>query len=229
MATLNDLLEQARIDLDDPEQPGNGDDSLSLFKTRELVGYINRAVDEACIRSELILDSDTPEVCEVAVAANQAKYDLDSRIILIKRAKLVSATRPLTKIDRDYLDAAHPGWEDRTGPPEQYLADMNQGIRLYPTPENADTLRLTVWRRPLEPIPAHKGYQEPPIPPEDHYPLLHWVYYLALDRQDVDTYAPEKAMQHAQAFAQQFGRRKSAWEREFDRKSRPLRVPGSYM
>ncbi|MEF8794320.1 phage adaptor protein [Thiohalorhabdus sp.] len=229
MATLNDLLAQARIDLDDPEQPGGGDDSLSLFKTNELVSYINRAIDEACLRAELILDSDTPDVCEVAVTAGQAKYDLDSRIVLVKRAKLASQPRALKKTDRDALDGMRMDWESDTGTPEMYLADMNQGIRLYPIPDTDTTLRLTVWRRPLEPIPSYMGHKEPPIPPEDHYPLLHWVYYLALDRQDVDTYAPEKAMQHAQAFAQQFGRRKAAWEREFDRKSRPLRVPGSYM
>jgi len=229
MASLQDLVGQSRLDLDDPEVPGSGDDSLSLFKTDELVGYINRAIDEACVRAELILDSDTPEVCEVAVTAGQAQYAVDQRIIRIKRAKLVGEPRPLTQVDRDYLDDHFLDWEEDAGTPRHYLADMNPGIRLYPAPVNDGTLRLTVWRLPLEPMKTHRMFEAPPLPPEDHYPLLDWVYYLALNKQDVDTYDPEKAARHAQAFARQFGERKSAWEREFDRKARPLRVPGSYM
>lgn len=228
MATLNELMEQARIDLDDPEQPGNGDDSLSLFSTRELVVYLNRALDEACQRSELILDSDTKAVCRVPVTAGEPKYAVDSRILQVKRVKVVGEPRPLEKTDRDTLDAQRPGWEEATGPPTHYLADMNQGLRLYPTPQADTTLALTVWRRPLEALASHKGHHEPPIPVQHHYLLLDWAYYLALNRQEVDTYNPEKANQHAQAFATWFGERKTAWEQEFDRKARPMRVPGRY-
>ena len=233
MATVKALIDQARRDLDDPEVPGGGDDSLSLFSTEELVSYLNRAVDEACIRTELIVDSDTPEVTRIAVVAGQASYPIDARVLHVKRVRLtgVSQATVLEKSDRDSLDSSRPNWEDETGVPRYYLQDMNQALRLYPTPDKDAQLALTVWRRPLETLKSHKAaVQEPPIPPEHHFQLLDWVYYLALGKQDVDTYQPEQARSHGQRFAEWFGDRKSAWEMEFDRKKNPhLRSVGKFM
>lgn len=232
MATIEDLLAQARRDLDDPEQPGEGDDSLSLFPDAELIGYLNRALDEACIRSELILDSDTPDVAVIDVVAGQAQYFMDPRVLMVKRAKIAGNFQPqvLDQTDRDTLDRYRPEWESATGVPKYFLQDMNQTLRLYPTPDRSGRLHMTVWRRPLKPLKGLNPREEPTIPPEHHFKLLDWVYYLALSKQDVDTYDPQQAQAHGQAFMEWFGPRKSAWEMAFDRKKNPdLRVPSRFM
>lgn len=242
MATAEALLAQARRDLDDPEVPGNGDDSLSLFSNEELVAYLNRAIDEACLRARLILDSDTPELCRITLEDGKASYALDSRIYRVHRVRLVEEGRVLIQSGRADLDHLyiydeydHPvythlgNWEDQEGLPLYFIQDLNtQSLRLVPKPttnELPETLGLTVYRTQFNPIEVHKiQLQEPEIHPLYHYPLLDWVYFLALSKQDADTYDPEKANGHAGNFAARFGERPSAEDLEFYRKDRPMRT-----
>ena len=242
MATVNELLTQMRRDLDDPEVPGQGDDSLSLFGTEELVGYLNRAVDEACLRGRLLLDSDTPAVCRITLEAGKASYPLDSRVYRVHRARLVNHGHVLVKTGRADLDHLYvydeydrpvythvADWEDQDGLPRYFLQDMGaNGLRVVPRPtenEVPETLALTVYRTQLEPLVAYKAMvQEPEIHPLYHYPLLDWVYYLALSKQDADTYDPEKASRNYAAFEARFGPRPSAEDLELERKGRPMRV-----
>ncbi len=54
--------------------------SPQLWSDLELKRYANEAEVEACRRSELLFDSTTPDVCQIAVVADVATYPLHSKI-----------------------------------------------------------------------------------------------------------------------------------------------------
>lgn len=225
MATLAELLAQARIDLDDPEFPGNGDDSNSLWSNAELTGYINRAIDEACFRARLIRDS-TSKITQVDVLTGVHTYKLDRRIYQILRAKLDSDVRPLNRTGESELDTEDNGWETRTGQPREYLEDMSaHSIRLIGIPEADDTLRLTVQRTQQTPLRLdYKDKDKPEIADRLHMEVLDYAYYLALRKQDDDTSSLTRANFFLGRFTDLFGERPNEAEIEYFRQREPTHV-----
>lgn len=235
MPTMAEILDQARIDLDDPEEPGNGDDTDSRWKNRELCSYFNRAIDEACLRSRLLvdtagIDADSVPYGQVPILAGQAEYTLDPRVIKVLRAKLVSGPIPLQRMGRDDLDYQWIEWENVERRPIYYIQDMDhRKIRLVPEPVENDTLILTVQRLELSRFawPADMD-REPEMHIMHHWEVLHWIKHLAYSKRDPDTYDKKRAREEASIFAEFFGRRDTAWELEEQRAHRNLRVRGRF-
>ena len=230
MATLADLLAQARIDLDDPEFPGSGDDSNSLWSDAELTGYINRAIDEACLRARLIRDSSS-QMTKIPVQTGTHTYKLDYRIYQILRAKIASDTKPLCRSGYKNLDTLEPAWETRTGVPREYIEDMDsQRIRLIPTPEADDTLELVVQRTHKRPLVAGDNCPViPELPLRVHYDVLDYAYYLALRKQDDDTNSLARATFFLNKFTDTFGERPEESEIEYYRQREPTHVRAHFL
>lgn len=208
--TLAQLVAQARIDLDDEEIPGGGDDTHSRWSNILLTEYINRAEREACNRAELIVDSETPAICEIAVVAGTNEYIYDDRIVWIKRAKLANRRCPLESTTSAQLDEDEPNWENREGEPGKYVLDLKENkIQFNRVPTDDDTLTLTVHRLPENDLDWASNSETPEIHQQYHIHLLDWVYHLAYSQHDEDTYNEKLSNTHAAKFEAMFGRRRS--------------------
>lgn len=123
-----------------------------LWSDAVLMTYMAEGQLEACRRAQLLLDSTTPEICEVEVEEDEAIYEVDSRIIIIKRVKLQSQLQPLDKISVEDMDLTSPGWEDDpASDPIVWLPWEDHKVRLHYKPDADDVLRLRVIREPLAP------------------------------------------------------------------------------
>lgn len=199
---LKDLIAAFRDDVDDLKKP-------YLWSDSQVKRYANWAVNEACRRARLLVDSTTQEIVEITIAADEAVYDLDPRVLFVRRAKLASRTQPLSKYSYKDLDRSAPGWEDSEGDPSHYITDYDSGkLRLYPAPTVDDVLTLTVVRLPLQDMEADNA--EPEIKPHLHEALLYGMKYRAYMKQDSETKDGDKAAENLVMFEAEFGKPSTA-------------------
>lgn len=180
-----------------------------LWSDEEWTEYANDAEEEACRRARLIVDSTTDDVTLITLNTTDATYDLDQRVIFIKRAKLAGRSEVLHPISFEDLDRCAPDWENETGEPRNYVPDMDEDVfRPYPSPDVAGEVRLTVIRTPLEPMA--KLEDTPEIKPRYHLGLVDWMLYRAYSKPDAETKNDTKATAHLDAFEAEFGKKSSA-------------------
>jgi hypothetical protein len=199
-----ELREAIREDLDDLAKPYLWSDA-----------FLNRALDEAeseaCRRARLIVDSSDSAVCRIATTLNENTYDLDDRIIFVRRVLSSGRTTPLRKISYKDLDGRYPGWESQTGAISHYCLDFTTGKLVTdrkPTASEVVTLSLTVVRTPLKGLETDGA--EPEIKPRYHFSLRHYAVFLAYMKPDEDTYRPDKAKMAEALFTQEFGKKSDA-------------------
>jgi len=130
---VEEILRRTRLVLDDTVQPYLWDDF-------ELISYLNDAQDFLCAEAHLIVDSTTRDVCRIGLVSGQPKYQFHEKIVDIKRVKLNSTKRRLTRVTQQVLDFHVQGWEDENGTPRFFLDDADEGyLQLYKTPSFAET------------------------------------------------------------------------------------------
>lgn len=199
---LEALKTTVRRRLDDLQAP-------YLWSEDDLTEYANDAEREACRRARLIVDSTTAEIVSINLSASTATYDLDQRILFIKRVKVADISTPLRRVSFKDLDRGAPGWEDETGDPQAYVPDMDEDkLRVYPIPTTAATATLTVIRLPLEDMADDAD--TPEIKPRYHDSLTYWMEYRAYSKQDAETKDDQKAAKALAMFEQEFGKKSSA-------------------
>lgn len=159
----DDIKDKFRLAVADPEMPGSGDDSDSLWTDEEIFSYMDDVQHRFAEITEIFLDSTTAAITQVAVTAGVAEVDLDTRIIDIIRAKLASNGRRISikkteDLDQSYFEDDYGvslanNWETLTGTPKCLILNTGEDkARLAPIPVVNDTLQLTVVRYPLEEI-----------------------------------------------------------------------------
>ncbi|MBV6342489.1 DUF6682 family protein [Candidatus Magnetobacterium casense] len=202
--TLSELIVAARVSfLEDNVSP-------QLWSDLELKRYANEAEVEACRRSELLFDSTTPDVCQIAVVADVATYPLHSKIRRIVSAILGSSDYVLRQFARHQMDRQTGpllNWRFSSGQPSGYLVDVTS-IRFFPTPVSADTVSLEVVRFPLHDMVNVND--TPEIPESYHYGLVKWMCHLAYSKSDSDGFNAGLSQMYEARFAQEFGLRMSA-------------------
>ena len=205
---LGELKTAFRNDVDDTATP-------YLWSDEELERYLNDAEREACRRARLLVDSDVAEICKINVTAGKSTYELDNRIIFIRRAKLTSQSRPLTRMSFRDMDEFRPGWESSTASrATHFITDWKTGhIRIFPTPTQADTLWLTGVRLPMQDMADQ--YDEPEINVRYHESLVHWAKHRAYLKKDAETLNEAESKKHLDAFEKEFGPKSSAVEEEW--------------
>jgi len=200
--TLGDLIDQARIRLDDvnPEY---------LNSDEDLIRFANNGVNEICRRALLIKDSSSLDLAYLSLQSDVNLYDIDPRILFIERAGFSS--HRLKRISMETLDTII-NWEDNYGKPRYFCTDFENGkVLIYPSPtsfEEGAPVRLTVYRMPLEDMVSTAD--SPEIPAEYHHGVLYWMCYEAFRRQDLDLEAVQKAASELEAFEKLFGPPKDA-------------------
>ena len=227
---LAELRNAARLRLDDTDSNKYG------WSDAELDSFINEAVDEACIRARLNLDSTSAEATTVSVVAGTASYLLHESVLRVERAYLNTSQRTLSSVSFQDLDILSDTWPVDTGTPTNYIPDLDlysdagtatHKITLYPIPEVTETLKLTVYRLPLCPLTSDS--EEPEIHPLHHPSLLDWVCHKAYTKQDADTLDIEKSLQYEGRFTDKFGPRPSARQLSWRQRKRPQRVPSRFI
>ncbi|OGA63069.1 MAG: hypothetical protein A2710_26590 [Burkholderiales bacterium RIFCSPHIGHO2_01_FULL_64_960] len=196
-----------------------------LWSDADIVRYLNDAVQEACERSKLIEDRQTPAVCTITLVPDVSTYQLHPSVFEIKRATLRG--RPLDETSVEELDDDCPGWENWKGSPRLFIFEQASGarpasIRLVRIPTQADTLSLTVYRGALNPLTAANGTAKPELPERFHERLKDWVYRCAYLKQDADAFDKSKAIEFEASFERSFGARPDA---NVQRKQRDRRPP----
>lgn len=210
--TLRELIDLFRLRADDQIAPYLWDDAF-------LVAAANRAENEAAERAELLLDTSTSAICQVAMTSSSTLLTLDERVVRIKRAKLSGETLPLILSTVDEMDRFFPGWEDagRSTPRYLILDIETSKVQPYPLPNGSHTLLLHAYRRPLTPMGDMTDEPEIPDRHGSHHRLVNWMLFEAYAMKDSDHYDAKKAAGHRAAFTADFGERTPAgseWRRK---------------
>ncbi len=195
--TADDLAVLFRFAVDDTD----ADDPL--WSDTELNSYMDGAQKEFARRTDYFSDASTTDIVDIPFVADDVLKTLDPRVTKIRYAKLLTngtKVQPVTYADMDnritnpsdYNSPFEFGsvldWEMSTGKPRYIVTDVETGkIQLAPIPVEADTLRLTVYRLPLEDINDNSQCLE--VVEEDFQRgLLFYMKYLAYLKNDIDTY-----------------------------------------
>jgi len=168
------------------------------------------AEDEGAFRGNLIFDDSNAEICSVAILTGQARYSLSPKIIEVKYALLVTASGArieLTMTNQDDIMRGNRDWKSVTGKPKCIAID-GQSALIWPTPTEAGTLSLDVYRRPQYELESTDD--EPEIPEHHHKHLIHWVEYRCYSNKDSEKYDPERAKVAEDLFTRRFGVRRDA-------------------
>lgn len=122
---------------------------FSLWSNFQLIQYLNQAQNEFAERTFCFKDDTT---FNIEIEADTAKYELDSRILRIERAEVISTKSILDiKSIEEFVMSAGGSWEERVGPPRILITDIvTDEVRVYPIPEEDLEIKLTVRRLPLE-------------------------------------------------------------------------------
>lgn len=172
------------------------------WSNEELTRFINEAQNRVCLDALAIKDSTT---FTISVTAGTATYSLDSRIIQIKGIYLNSTGKEL--IEQEFEDLyTRQNWRNVTGTPTHYMLDIDTNkIHLYPKPTANDTIYLIAYRLPLEQFNWETNdTQSSELRLEYQIPMLNWAAYLAYQKDEANTFDPQRATYFRQLYSADF-------------------------
>lgn len=203
---LRGIIDTARQRLDDAVAP-------YLVEDVTLARFAAEAEREAAIRGRLIYDGTTAAITQIAVVAGQHTYPLDSRVDHIDAVSFTRADslRPrdldLTGMDSLREDCA---WHTRSAsrPRKAVHLEPQCSIRIWPTPSQAGTLDLSVYRAPM--FDLEDDDDEPEIPQRHHDGLVSWILYRVYSSKDSELNDDARAGAALAEFTSRFGQRDTA-------------------
>lgn len=198
-----------------------------LWKTTELLRFLNYAEVQACRRAHLLIDSTTATdsgtaatastngtraLCRVTIVGDTATYILSTKILQIRRCQLQTMTYPLNgPASYTDLDELESGWFGTSGTigtagsggnPWTFLNEPNNMLTFVQAPSVSDTAFLVVSRLPLLPFTLQTS---PEVDEQYHIDLCDWAAHLAFSKPDPDTFNPKMAAYYDQKFTAKFG------------------------
>ena len=223
---LSELIKYYR----DSSKDDKGPSDEFLFSNEYIQDVYNEAELEACWRRRLLIDSSFPVVgsssevdgdpsTRVEVIPNVWVYELDPKVLFVRRALWGSEQIPLNFVSHRDLDRSFHGWDKRIGDPTTVVTGLDsswdrQTLRLTPIPDRSGFIYLTVVRAPLGMV---NPTDSPEIAERWHRKLLNWVMYRVYNLAETETYNPELANSYLAMFEKDFGTRDQAIEEERDR------------
>lgn len=218
---LQQIRNACRVLMDDLDQP-------YLVSDETLDDFINQAEMEAADRACLIVDSTTVTTSRIDVVAGSMEYPLNDLVLDIKRVQLPSQRQPLEKMGYKALDDHKEDWQTRERTPTGYAMDMDTNtLYLSHIPITNETMKLTVVRLPLQKMVDDTD--QPEIAAQYHYDLVYWVLSLVYQIRDSDINDPDLALKYEAKFERRFGVKKSAWDREFNKRAYRRRVKAHFL
>jgi len=193
--TPNDIIALYRTAANDNAVPQFCSDS-------ELVGYINEAEEQACIRGSLLFDK-TSGFTEVAISNPDSAYTLDDSILTIKYASLTDSggvVYPLAILDSEEMSRLDKSWRSTTQIPTA-ISHIDGVMETNFIPDVGYTIKLEVYK-----LPATKtGGTAFEIARAHQRNLLDWVLYRALSKQDNEIFNGDRSLKHYADFEKYFG------------------------
>jgi hypothetical protein len=175
----------------------------------EFLRLLNEAEQEACERKNLIYDSSTSAVCQVAVVADDRILNTHAKILEVAKAYLVSGTDYyyMNNVDQIEMDRVDPSWRETTDTPTRYIV-WEDTIELNYASDASYTMYLEVYRLPLTDMTAYTS--SPEIATVHHLYLLDWVYSRYYDIRKEEIYSPDLVAEHERRFTAYFGLKPTA-------------------
>jgi hypothetical protein len=198
--SVDDLVAIFRSDLSDPELPGSGDDSDSLWSDAEITDWLLEAQDELCERVDLLFDATS---FSIKTVAGNGLYAIDDEITKLRRGKVaggrtlesVSVKELLRRYQPSSFELTVTDWEGVTGDPYYMVTDYELGmVKLVPEPVAIETIELHVYR-----LPTSSNLE---IPNKYRRSLLHKAKHFAYMKDDVDSQNLTKAGYHEDRWEQ---------------------------
>lgn len=205
---LRQLIDQFRADTMDLK-------AKRLWSDDEIIGYANEAVDEACRRAYLLIDSSSIAT-EASLGVDESEIELHDSVIYVRRLRIVSGQTLQPCVSRT-MDERVPGWEESlASTPMIFVPDWETNkIKLWPPTSTAIDIKMTVIRTPLDEMIDDED--EPEISARYHRALLDWMKSLAYSKQDADTMDAQKALKFEERFTGEFGPAQSAKDEQWGR------------
>lgn len=196
---LEQLIASFRVDADDLVEP-------SLFSDDWIAGWLTEAQAEAAIRGRLILEDVDPAVCQIAVTAGVASYELHRSVYEIADLRFMPAgasrSTPLPLVTREWLDDKRPGWRDNCKDPS-FAIQSDHRLRIVGAPNTDGVLHLEAYRVPLKALANETD--KPELSEAHHRHLVYWALHRAFSRPDSETIDPQRADRALEAFTRYFG------------------------
>ena len=185
--------------------------------------WLNESQREACIRSELIIDTTTSDVCEISVSTGVASYVVNDLVVKLNGAFLVTdgTTKQLEIYDREEATRIFPEWRTTSDTPTGVILE-GKNIILNRIPIADSTLKLEVARLPMEDITVSTS---PEIQSIHHEALVDWALYRAHLVEDDDEDQPRgRWKKYLDRFESYFGKRPNVDLRRKTEVNRPHRT-----
>ena len=196
---LEQLIASFRVDADDLAEP-------FLFSDDWIAGWLTEAQSEAAIRGRLILEDADPDVCQIAVTAGTASYELHHSVYEIADLRFMptgaSKSTPLALVTREWLDDKRPGWRDN-GKDLSFAIQSDHRLRIVGAPNTDGVLHLEAYRVPLNAL--ENDVDTPELSEAHHRHLVYWALHRAFSRPDSETIDPQRADRALEAFTRYFG------------------------
>lgn len=196
---LEQLRQQFRVDADDLVVP-------LMWLDEWIDGWLSEAESEAAIRGRLIHEADNSAICQIAVTAGTATYQLHASLYELTHLRFVpsgaSSSEPVVLKTREELDRIRPGWRDCSGRIEFAVQDDTR-ITLVGRPTVDGVLHLEGYRVPLNALASDSA--TPEIHAAHHRHLVKWALFRAFSKPDADAFDPARAAKHEAEFAAYFG------------------------
>jgi len=176
------------------------------WKNEELTNYINEALIKAFRGS--LLKKDFNSMFNISIVAGTSTYTIDSRILQILDNQLVSTGKELSPMSTEDLFKI-PNWDTNAKTPTHYIPDeLTDSIFIYPQPVINDTLKLVVYRLPLNTLSWTNAFtaQSTILEIKDSYviSLLNGAASLAYLKDEANTYDPQRSALFKQLFENEF-------------------------
>jgi hypothetical protein len=168
-----------------------------LVSDDTLIVYYNKVMNELCTELPLLLDSTTVAICNITISViGTSVYDIDSRIVKIRSAKIAGQTDTLYIWPVEIADKESPNWEDAdNGTPTILIDNLDTGkITLSPPPDAIGTVKLRVQRLPLS--QATETSITPEIPVKYHFYCIDGILAEVFNTQDSDIFDGKRADTH---------------------------------
>ena len=240
------LFRQRMDDLPGDVVPGttpwqNDDDGL-LWKNEEICGYADEAQHELAHRKPILDTNQNITITHLAVSGSlQQAIVYDQRILKIDRVKFVETDsddeKVLTKKTQAWMDLRYREWDlegglSDPGVPDFYIDYIEERqLKLWPVPDMAGTIHLTVWRLPMNRLSWTLRRSLIESQEAHQMDLIDWMQYRAYLKRDAETENLDLAATHKGIFDERIGLRPSAHLQAVRRREHKLgrRVQGHFV